>query len=64
MGGPPSYSDEHLQAVHAHLQIDAPTFDLMVALLGETLRDSAMPHEDADRVLAALHARRPYIVSA
>ena len=39
MGGPASYSDDHLERVHRKLAITAPEFAEMVALLRETLED-------------------------
>jgi len=59
MGGPASYSDEALQRLHAHLQIDREQFEEMAGLLGETLEDFEVAREDIDEVLAQIRARRP-----
>ncbi len=64
MGGPPSYSNDHLRQVHARLKVDDPAFDEMIDLLGETLRAFGLADEDTAVVLSGLRARRVYIVNA
>jgi hemoglobin len=39
MGGPSSYTDEHLRRVHARLDITAGAFDVMMTVFRETLED-------------------------
>jgi len=64
MGGPPSYSNDHLRQVHARLKVDNPAFDEMIDLLGETLEAFGVADEDTAAVLSGLRARRVHIVSA
>lgn len=64
MGGPASYSDEALQRLHAHLQIDREQFEEMAGLLGETLEDFEVAREDIDEVLAQIRARAGQIINA
>lgn len=63
MGGPASFSDAHLREVHAHLGVDGPTFDEMAGLLCASLRDAGLDPADVDLVMAAIHRRRPLIVT-
>ncbi len=46
MGGPASYTDDHLERVHARLGISEAAFKEAVMLLKETLED--LDFEDAD----------------
>lgn len=64
MGGPASYSDEALQRLHAHLQIDREQFEEMAGLLEETLEDFEVAREDIDEVLAQIRARAGQIINA
>lgn len=64
MGGPASYTDEHLARVHAPLKIDDSTFDEMAGLLRETLEDLDYDETDISAVYAAFVARRPFLVTA
>jgi hemoglobin len=64
MGGPLSYSDAELAQVHAHLDVDGASFDEMMRLLEETLRDFAFSEADRRAVMAGMRARRPVIVTA
>ena len=63
MGGPVTYTDEHLAQLHAHLGIDDQAFDEMLAILGETLNDFGFEPGDVDSVLGEIGRRRGWIVS-
>lgn len=63
MDGPASYTDEHLQHVHARLAVTLPEFDEMVELLTETLEDHDYSAEDVAKVTRELRKREPVIVS-
>jgi truncated hemoglobin YjbI len=62
MGGPPSYANATLQAVHAHRRIDDQAFDEVIRLFRATLEDSEVAAADVTAIIADLNARRPYIV--
>lgn len=62
-GGPASYTDEALRAVHARLRIDADSFDAMLALLRETLQDHDLADQDVAAVVGEFRRRRPAIVA-
>jgi hemoglobin len=63
MGGPVSFSDEHLERLHRHMGIDRRTFDEMVSLLTETLEDFDLDDDDVAAVARELERRAPLIVS-
>jgi hemoglobin len=63
MGGPASFTDEHLQRVHRHLEIDHRAFDEMVSLLTETLEDHDFSNEDIALVEKELRRRAPLIIT-
>jgi hemoglobin len=64
MGGPASYSDEHLQRVHARLGIDHEAFTVMAELLREAMEDHDMAAEDVDAVMREIVIREHLVVSA
>lgn len=64
LGGPASYSDEHIERVHARLAITLPEFDEMVLTLTETLEDHGFSDTDVAMVEQALRQREGVIVTA
>ena len=62
MGGPASYTNEHLARVHGHLNINDVAFDEMVLLLRETLEDHDLSETDIGLVLREVTTRKPYVV--
>jgi hemoglobin len=50
MGGPASYTREHIGRVHAHLGITEPAFEESMELLRETLEDHSFDDGDIDQV--------------
>jgi hemoglobin len=64
MGGPASYSEDHIQRVHARLGINRAEFDEMVALLVETLEDFDFPADDVAAVEKELKRRGQLVVTA
>ncbi len=63
LGGPASYSDEHLQRVHARLGITDAAFAEMVFLLKETLEDFGFEDEDIETVEFEITSRKHCIVA-
>ena len=63
MGGPASFTDEHLERVHRHLDIDRRAFDEMVSLLTETLEDFDFDSDDIALVEKELRRRAPLIIT-
>jgi hemoglobin len=64
MGGPASYTDEHLRRVHARLGITTADFREMIALLEEVLEEYELADTDIELVLAAIRRREGVIVTA
>jgi hemoglobin len=63
MGGPASYTNEHLKRVHAHLGITDEAFDESVYLLTETMEDFDFENEDMQQVQDEMESRKYVIVS-
>lgn len=62
MGGPASYSDEHLESVHAHLHITEEAFAELEVVLQETLEDHDFDDTDIGAVMGEVHRRKRIIV--
>lgn len=63
MGGPASYTNEHLERVHAHLGITEPAFLETVELLKETMEDFGFESEDMQQVEDEMMSRKNYIIT-
>ena len=63
MGGPASYTREHLQRVHARLGITDEAFDELTLLLRETLEDFDFDESDIATVYADVAAYRSVVVT-
>lgn len=63
MGGPASYTDEHLQRVHARLGIDREAFVVMAGLLKEAMEDHDMARADVDAVMQEIAVREHLVVT-
>lgn len=64
MGGPASYSDEHLASVHARLGITSEDFDEMALTLRETLEDAGLDESDVAGVMSAFTSRKRLVLRA
>ncbi|MDA7964488.1 group 1 truncated hemoglobin [Ruegeria sp.] len=63
VGGPASFSDDRIEAVHRHLNISHDDFDEMSALLREALEMHGMADGDIDIALEAIESKRAIIVA-
>ena len=63
MGGPASYTNEHLERVHAHLGITEPAFLEAMELLEETMEDFDFESEDMQLVADEMMSRKNFIIS-
>lgn len=63
MGGPASFTDEHIARVHSHLGITDLAFAEMTSLLRETLEDFDFDETDISVVHGEVLARKPYVVT-
>ena len=62
MGGPASYTNEHLERVHAHLGITEEAFTEASDLLTETLEDHDFEDADISAVEDEVMSRKNHIV--
>lgn len=62
MGGPASYTREHLERVHARLGITDDAFDEMTLLLRETLEDFDLDESDIASIYTEVVSHRSVIV--
>ena len=63
LGGPASFTDEHLRRVHARRGITTGEFRELVGLLRETLEDFDFANEDIANVIDAVRRREGVIVA-
>ncbi|MGV6805517.1 MAG: group I truncated hemoglobin [Ruegeria sp.] len=63
VGGPASFSDDRIEAVHRHLNISHDDFDEMAELFGEALSMHGMTDDDVQVALAAIEGKRSIIVA-
>jgi len=63
MGGPASYTNEHLERVHAHLGITETAFKESLVLMKETLEDHEFLAEDIQAVGDAMSGTKNFIVA-
>lgn len=63
MGGPASYTNDHLERVHAELGITETAFLEAVDMLKETLEDFNFADDDIVQVETEVMSRKNYIVT-
>lgn len=62
MGGPTSYSDQHIADVHRSLDLTDAYFDRLKGIVEETFADFALDRTDIDAILAEFEARRRLLI--
>lgn len=62
MGGPGSFTDDHLQRVHVRLDITHEAFLIMGSLLKEAMEDNSMASADVDAVMHEIYIREHLVV--
>lgn len=63
MGGPASYTNEHLERIHAHLGITEAAFKESLELMKETLEDHEFLEDDIHSVKDAMNNTKNFIVA-
>lgn len=63
MGGPASYTNDHLERVHRHLGITEIAFNESLTLLKETMEDHNFEEEDMQSVEDEFRSRKNFVVS-
>lgn len=64
MGGPASYTNDHLAHVHARLGISRADFEVMVETMQSTLEEFSVAPSDVSAVVHELRVRAPWVISA
>jgi hemoglobin len=62
LGGPTSYTDDQIRALHRHLAIADTDFDQLKRLLAATLADHGLAPDDVDHVISEFERRRGLVV--
>jgi hemoglobin len=63
MGGPVSYTHEHIERVHAHLGITTAAFNESMELLNETLDDFEFDEDDIQQVGDEMMSYKNFVVT-
>lgn len=63
MGGPASYTNDHLEKVHAHLSITESAFLEALLLMKDTLEEFDFSNEDIQQVQDEMMNRKNFIVA-
>lgn len=63
LGGPASFSDDRLEAVHRSLGISHADFDEMAVLMSDALAEHGMSPEDIQTTVSVIEGKRAIIVS-
>lgn len=58
MGGPASFTDDHIARVHQHLDVTDKEFDRLKEIVNDTLDEFDVDPADIETVLGAFEARR------
>jgi hemoglobin len=64
MGGPGSFTDDHLERVHARLGITRAAFGVASGLLKEAMEDNGVEDDDVQAVIRQVIIREHLIVTA
>ena len=62
MGGPASFSNEHLTRAHAHLKISPEDYEELAMIFRETLEDFEVPDLDVDRLHAHILSLQEHVI--
>ena len=64
LGGPATFSDDHLHKVHARLKITDPHFDMILEILADAFEEFEVDDEIINMVAGEYEKRRSLIVTA
>lgn len=62
MGGPVSFSNEHLSRAHQHLGISPQEYEEMAEIFRETLEDHDLPQVEVERLHAHILALQDHVI--
>jgi hemoglobin len=63
MGGPASFTNDHLERIHARIGVTEDAFREMTELMRETLEDFDFDEEDIQTVIDEIMSRKNFIVT-
>ena len=58
LGGPASYTDQHLKSVHSHLNLDSEVWDEVINLLSLALVEFGMETVDSNMLISTLSGKK------
>lgn len=62
MGGPASFSDDHIERAHRHMVIENHHFDRLKEIVAETLTDYDVEPQDVETILDGFEQRRVLLI--
>ena len=62
MGGPASFSDDHIERAHRHMTIEDHHFDRLKEIVEETLTDFSVETADIETILGGFEKRRALLI--
>ena len=62
MGGPASFTDDHIERAHRHMPIENTHFDKLKAIVKKTLSDFDVAPDDIQTILNAFEQRRTILI--
>ena len=62
MGGPASFSDDHIERAHRHMTIEDHHFDRLKEIVEETLTDFSVETADIETILGGFEKRRTLLI--
>ncbi len=63
LGGPASFSDDHIRHIHRNMRVTPDAFDQTVVLFRQSLSEAELAEPDIDQVVALFEAKRPLVVA-
>ncbi|WP_338549416.1 group I truncated hemoglobin [Roseovarius phycicola] len=62
MGGPASFTDDHIERAHRGMQIEDHQFDRLKEIVAEVLTDFEVDAPDIETIVGAFEARREILI--
>ncbi|SLN14142.1 Group 1 truncated hemoglobin GlbN [Roseovarius albus] len=62
MGGPASFTDDHIERAHRHMDIHDLHFDRLKEIVAGVLEDFEVAPEDIETIVGAFEARRAILI--
>lgn len=62
MGGPASFTDDHIERAHRHMVIEDLHFDRLKEIVTDVLTDFEVASDDIETIVGAFEARRTLLI--